>query len=79
MCALSVCAFADGRLYDDAGLLSDDEAAQVSALLDEVSDAHSANTVSFFIINFLLKIYFRIRIKQLPETAVILYIILHLF
>ena len=45
MCALSVCAFADGRLYDDAGLLSDDEAAQVSALLDEVSDAHSANVV----------------------------------
>ena len=45
MCALSVCAFADGRLYDGAGLLSDDEAAQVSALLDEVSDAHGANVV----------------------------------
>lgn len=46
MCALSVCAFAEGdRLYDDAGLLSESEAAQVSALLDDVSAEHGANVV----------------------------------
>ena len=45
MCALSVCAFADGRLYDGAEVLSEDDAAQVSELLDSVSEAHGVNVV----------------------------------